>query len=130
MGLIENSYQYYLHQEINKNNIQKLKEHKRIISVVYRFFRALNYMKKNEEEFVREYFKNRNDVVNSFCEKINKIYEIQSKRIIFSEHKVKALQSLPAETKYINIRSNIKSFNAFSWKINVTISNNNSIRVC
>ncbi len=129
MSLLEASYKYYSKEKINEKSSKKVHELKRQFSVFYRFFRSLNYTKKNEEEIVKELFKNRTEIINSFSEKINSIYDIQSKRIMFSENKLFPLQVISEETKFINVISNIKAFQSFSWKINVTISNNNSIRV-
>jgi hypothetical protein len=129
LSLLEASYKYYSKEKINEKSSKKVHELKRQFSVFYRFFRSLNYTKKNEEEIVKELFKNRTEIINSFSEKINSIYDIQSKRIMFSENKLFPLQVISEETKFINVISNIKAFQSFSWKINVTISNNNSIRV-
>jgi hypothetical protein len=129
LSLLEASYKYYSKEKINEKSFKKINELKRQFSVFYRFFRSLNYTKKNEEEIVKELFKNRNEIINSFSEKINSIYDIQSKRIMFSENKIFPLPVVSEEAKFINVISNIKAFKSFSWKINVTISNNNSIRV-
>jgi hypothetical protein len=86
-------------------------------------------MKKNEEDLVKELFKNRNEIISSFCEKINKVYDVQSKKLYFSEQKSKVFLSRSGDENFVNIISNVRSLKSFSWKINVTISNNNSIRV-
>jgi len=85
-------------------------------------------MKKNEEEIIKELFKNRPDIINSLSDKVNKIFEIQTKKVIFSETKIQPTIS-NKETNFINIISNVQRMKSLSWKINVTISNNNSIRV-
>ena len=109
--------------------MKKIHDFRRQFSIFYRFFRSLNFMKKNEEEVVKEIFKNRNDIINSFSEKINSIYEVQGKRIMFSENKIFPLPLISEETNFLYVISNVKNFRSFTWKINVTISNNNSIRV-
>ena len=129
MALIDQTYDFYLKDKNSDNLTKKSNVQKKLISIIYRFFRTLNYLKKNEEEIIRELFKGRNEIINSLCDKINRIYEIQAKRIQFSEQKANSLYVPPEQTKFINLINNIKALRSFTWNINVTISNNNSIRV-
>jgi len=97
--------------------------------LLYRFFRSANYLKKNEEEAIKEVFKNKNDIINSLMDKINKIYDVQSKRILFSDYCNKPFTVNFERCQYLDIISNVMQLKHFSYKINVIISNNNSNRV-
>jgi uncharacterized protein YjaG (DUF416 family) len=60
LALIDQTYDFYL-KDKNSDNLTKTSNvQKKLISIIYRFFRTLNYLRKNEEEIIREL---RNEIV-------------------------------------------------------------------
>lgn len=107
-----------------------MNKYSRSISSVYQFFRSLNTNKKFDEDSLKDLLKSKPNLVAKIIEKINEISLIQQKKLIFNENSERSM-SLQSKTKHFMqfCTDNIHKIKNFEWKINITISNNNQLRV-
>lgn len=68
--------------------------------------------------------------MSKLIEKINEIGLVQQKRLNFGENTEKSLTLQSKNKNFIQFcTDNIHTCKNFEWKINITISNNNQLRV-
>lgn len=133
LEIIELSFKLYTKEKKPDESFKQLKEaQKRIISLFFDFFRGVKVTRKSEDEWIKDHFKARAEVMSSLTDKVNKIYEVQSKKFLFTDpSSIKQLskKGLSDRGSFLDAFNNIKRLKSFGWRINVTISNSNSFRV-
>jgi hypothetical protein len=141
-NLLDTSFKYYSSQKkINiDENILNSKNLQGGFSGLIRFYRSINSNKKIEDnqlnQIIKELFNGKSpDLINLLLSHINTILGIQKKSINFVEINLneKTYNNEENSNEYIAKRefllNNILEFKNFSWRINISISNNNFNRI-
>ena len=117
------SYSLFSKDLLDQNKMNKIstKLNVHILSSLVRFFRLITPTFSFDDDEIKEVFKNKNQALKFFQEKINEIRSIQNTRINFTDKisllKTKSLVLSNVKEKGIKIFSNI------SWKVDLIISN-------
>jgi hypothetical protein len=142
-SLIRNSFGYYVNNSIktlDKETIHQDENKLKIFSNLVRYFRNVNSNKKFDEEafnsFLKEILKDKPKSITILTEKVNEVISVQQKRINFTDklnHKKLnfLVDSGKLSTSGLNdlLNDKITDIKNFSFRVNVTISNNFSNRV-
>ena len=132
--LLENSFEFYLNKETEiKSEFLEDEKSKCGFSNLVRFFRGINSTKKPTEEQItsnlKEIFKGKSaDLANIMMDLINKIIQLQSKNLNFSEIKLTEKQDFEVKKRDF-ILSSFSNFVNFDWRVNIKVSNNFSNRI-
>ena len=130
--IIIQAYDYYKDKSVNKQ-IGQSKEYSQVFSCFVRFFNSINSTKPIDDEHFQNILKNeilkgKNESIKILNEKIKEIFQIQSKRVLFSESEpINSFKNVPLKEN--NKGSNISKIVNFDFKIDVPISSHYSNRL-
>lgn len=132
------AFNFFKNKTISKDKITDNINSQIALSTLIRFFRSVNINKRIDEDTInsnlKDYLKNKPETIKQIYLKIKEIFSLQTQKINFSEKQFDNLNHFiytNNKKNYIDnlLEENLKELTNFSWRINVTISNNVSNRV-